>query len=252
MLKHAIDAYNVLLNLAEALKLKLTTLVGLLAVLIAGASLLTTQALGSYSASDVSDQTTVTPKAGQPTPGLSEQSKTETASDKSAGRTDASAAGSAGQASVDSKQSTLSDNSSKASFTTKIERNGQVTVGTLIGYNATKDQKTYYGGDLAFNTANLTFSKKDPTSFSRTLTVSTADDTAVGLPTVVKDETAHRFTLSNDAADSPQTARSFNLTVTLVDDLPVGSYQLHLVAVRNGQAADMWAYHGFVTINVTE
>jgi hypothetical protein len=253
MLKHAIDTYNFLLDIAEKLKLKLTTMVGILAVLIAGASLLTVQALGGYSANELSGGVAVEEKASQAVPSLSAQSESAAVTDKKATeQTGTKPADTSKQVGGDSRQSATADSTAKQSFSTKIERASQIAAGTLVAYNANKDQKTYYGGDLLFDTQSLTISRADATAATKKLVVSVPDDAATNQPVVIKDDASSGLTITAANDDTPQSGRSFAMTVSVAANTPVGSYQLHLITNRAAQSSDAWVYHGFITVNVTD
>jgi hypothetical protein len=252
MLKHVIDGYNYLLDIADTLKLRLTTMVALLALIIAGASLLTTQALnGASNGQGISGNLEEAQAAAQAAPKLSEQNGPEAANDKKAvGQASGASEAASKQAPSDTRQPSTGA-SSKDSVPPKIERNGQVAAGTLLSADSSKGEKIYYGGDLLFSVASLTVSKSDASAVAR-LTINAPGEAVVNIPVVDKDDVPSHFTVSADGSETAQSGQSFAMVIETAVNTPVGTYQLHVSTSKAGQSIDSWVYHGFLTINVVE
>jgi hypothetical protein len=139
-----------------------------------------------------------------------------------------------------------------ASFTTKITRNGQIAAGTLISYNATKGEKTYYGGDLALNTYTVIISKSNPALSSRGITITSPDGHTIGMPSMPWDDTSPYFWLATDASKAKHEGTSFEMFVDGGSNASNGTYQLHISSGRTQQTTDGWRYDAFITIKVVD
>lgn len=138
------------------------------------------------------------------------------------------------------------------SFSTAITHAGQIAAGTLVAYNANKNEKTFYGGDLSLSTTAITISKSNPTIDARSLTISSPDAQTLATPTSPWDDKSPYFWLSADASAAKSSGTSFDMFVDFSSNVPNGTYQLHLWANRAQQSADNWRYDNFVTITVTD
>ncbi|HJP96072.1 MAG TPA: hypothetical protein VJ843_01735 [Candidatus Saccharimonadales bacterium] len=138
------------------------------------------------------------------------------------------------------------------SFSTAITRPGQVAAGTLISYNSNKNEKTYYGGDLALSVATMTISKSNPTMDSRTVTISSPDGQVLSAPASPWDDKSPYFWIAADSSNTKTSGTSFDMFVDFSSNVPNGTYQLHLTTGRAQQSTDGWRYDNFITINVVD
>jgi hypothetical protein len=132
-----------------------------------------------------------------------------------------------------------------ASFTTKITHAGQVAPGTLISYNASKNEKQYYGGDLLLYPTSITISKSFPQNIP--IRITSPDRAVMQFPASPWDEPAWYFAI---AGESTADATSFYMHVDPLRPLPLGPHTLHITTTRPGQAADSWRYDAFIPITV--
>lgn len=135
-----------------------------------------------------------------------------------------------------------------ASFETKITHNGQVAAGTLISYNATKNEKAYYGGDLILSAYSITLSKSNAAAYPNTVTVTVPDGAEVRMPSTPWDY-RDPVGIAMEASQYKNTGTTFNMIVTTWGGA-TGTYQLHINTNRTGQGADAWYYHAFITVNI--
>ncbi len=224
-----------------------------LAALVVVASGLWTHSAAIRNASQQDNQSSVT---------KTQELQSDHAQKSAHAQTDASGATtqSDGTASPQSKSSS-SDGSSKSSdaaaasqqsFSTVITHAGQVSAGTLIAYNANKNEKTYYGGDLALSATALTISKSNSTAESRIVTISSPDGQTLNTPTSPWDDKSPYFWITADSSNAKSSGTSFDMLVDFSSNVPTGTYQLHLTSGRAQQPADNWRYDNFITITVTD
>jgi cytoskeletal protein RodZ len=263
MLKQAIDAYNILLDIADFIKkptLRVKTLIlGTLALIMAGCSVLSAQAFGGINA----DQQLLTGDDSQ-TQLLQQQtdkSEKPAATSKNSATTDttASANADAGSdaarkkaAASDTKSTNSGDSTASKSFKLSVSKSGQYAAGTLIAYDAVKDDKTYYGGDLSFNISAVTVSKSKAITQANTVTISAPDGANITIPAEPSDDNLANTAISLDASQANDASNSYNMIVDINDQVQVGTYQMHVVATRTGQATGTYQYHGFITVNVVD
>lgn len=138
------------------------------------------------------------------------------------------------------------------SFSTAITRPGQVSAGTLIAYNASKNEKTYYGGDLSLSTTAITISKNNSPTDARSVTITSPDEQVLGVPTSPWDDKSPYFWVATDSSNAKSSGTSFTMFVDFASNVPTGAYQLHLTTGRTQQTADGWRYDGFITITVVD
>lgn len=141
---------------------------------------------------------------------------------------------------------------SQQSFNTSITHAGQVSAGTLIAYNATKNEKTFYGGDLSLSTTAITISKSNPAIDTRTVTISSPDGQTLGSPSSPWDDKSPYFWIAADSSNAKTSGTSFEMFVDFSSNVPNGTYQLHLTTGRAQQTTDAWRYDNFITITVTD
>lgn len=135
-----------------------------------------------------------------------------------------------------------------ASFDIPITHSGQVAAGTAISYNATKNEKTYYGGDLQLSPSIVNvYSDGQPNNLN--VTVSTPDGATVNMPSVPWNSHTPGIGISMDAATYKAIGSSFNMVVDPYAATP-GTYTLHITTTRNAQTTDAWQYDGFITVIV--
>jgi hypothetical protein len=262
-LKHTIDTINVFRAFSERLsKATRSPLGGLAVILLAGLLLFATvhkvegqsapapaQMANAQEESVASDQMRQQ-KSGSSSGG---HAQSGVSTDNTAGQDVQSGS------QADTKAASGSGADQATSFSTRITANGQVAAGMLIAYDAAKHYKTFYGGDLTVSASSVTISKA--ATAPQAVTVSTADGATVTVPIIPDDDSSQYFqaSLDSDASDV-KAASSFAMRIQAVDvrDIPVGSYQIHLSTLRSanqsaqGQITDLWAYHVFITVNVTE
>lgn len=260
MLKYAIDVYNFLLDILDFIKKPSLTFKSAFftasAVAAIAVSFVSVQAFGSGSASEQTRQA-----SGTQALSLNEQSNN---SQKTADKT---ATGSADKKetlnsteSPDRRSTTGSEGAVSPESTAArsfrlpaVTKNGQYEPGTLIAYDAIKDDRTYYAGDLAFSVGSVTISKSDPEAKTGALKVSSPDSANISVPAEPTDGISPYFTISLDVASQPDgPASSYDMIVGLAGSVEPGTYQLHVVSSRNTQAAGAWWYHGFLTVKVEE
>jgi hypothetical protein len=136
-----------------------------------------------------------------------------------------------------------------ASFTTSITHNGQVVAGTLIGYNATKNLKTYYGGDLQFSSTTATVSEH-MNSVTSAFTIKTPDGAQAGMPTMPwNDQSSIAFPATNGFAGLGNSWTMF-LQLEGTPTPSVTPYLIHLQTFRLGGGDVEWEYDGFVSLYV--
>lgn len=135
-----------------------------------------------------------------------------------------------------------------ASFDIPITRSGQVKAGTAISYNATKNEKTYYGGDLQLS-PSIVEVYSDGRLNNLNVLVSTPDGAVVNMPSVPWNNPTPGLGISMDAASYKATGSSFNMAVNPYAVTP-GTYTLHITTTRSAQTTDAWQYDGFITVIV--
>lgn len=139
-----------------------------------------------------------------------------------------------------------------ASFDIAITRSNQVAPGTLISYNATKNEKTYYGGDLQLSRSNVTISKSNPAASLKDVTVSAPDGAVVGMPALPWNDRLSNFGIAMDSSQYKSSGTTFNMFVDMYGNAPVGTYRMHITTYRTAQTADGWQYDAFITITVVD
>lgn len=254
MLKQAIDAYNSLLDIVDFIKnpsFKVKSFIfGTAAMIVAAGSFLSAQALGGSSANEQGKQGDTT----QALPLEQATGVTETRADKASTPDQASSAAadtSKSETSSEKKAAARAEESAASkSFHLSVTKNGQYEPGTLIAYDAVKDDRTYYAGDLVFGSASVTISKSAASQTS-TVSVKIPDGAKTSVPVEPADDNSPYFTVSLDAAQS-SSDNDHSMIVDLNGQVEVGTYQLHVAASRTGQSAATWWYHGFLTVNVVE
>lgn len=135
----------------------------------------------------------------------------------------------------------------------RIVRPNQVAAGTLIGYNATKNEsKTYYGGDLVFSPSVVTLSRSNPVH-SQNITVSTPSgaiaDGMPGSPWYVSGEAAWPAFDSN-AYTGPGTSWILFLELSYPYRAP-GTYKVHITTAHDKTSNNtVIQYDGFITVKI--
>lgn len=265
MLKHAIDVYNFFLDIIEFIKKpslnsKAFAACSLALVLMAG-SLFSVQAFSGTSADEQARQATTSeslPLAQQSAETQKKADKATTADDKT--NAGAVAADDTTSTSVHIDTGTINtrpvgmdESKASKSFYLPITKNSQYEPGTVISYDAIKDEKTYYGGNLVFSVASITISKSSSEATANTMKVSTPDSANANIPAKPADDNSPYFVVSLDASQSDDVKNSYNMIVELLgDQVPVGTYQLHIATKNTDPAAKTLWYHGFITVDVTE
>lgn len=259
ILKRAIDTYNFFLDIGDKFKrMGAAPIAGTLALVLAGATLLAFQTgadvNGGASQADTAQTTQLAkkPEAAQQQGDVQEETRARSSTSQQAGSGDQAAGSSTAKPPATDK--TTSSAGPQESFSHKISRPGQYAVGTLIAYDANKAAKTYYGGDLNLSRQTITISKADNSMAAKLLTVTTPDNEPVTEPHAAKDELVSTwFTVAIQNAGANAAAASFDLMLDKKADTPNGSYLLHIVANRtDAQTNVTWAYHGFITVNLTD
>lgn len=123
-----------------------------------------------------------------------------------------------------------------------ITRPGQVAPGTVITSIAKSNVKRIYGGDLVAGSVN--FSKSAGGSLN--VTVSTPDGSVVTTPTRPWNEPAGAVGIGMDPSQYKTSGNSFTM---IVDNGPVGSYRIHVEALRDVGGVT-YQYDGFITVNI--
>jgi hypothetical protein len=263
MLKHAIDVYNFLLDIIDFIKKpslnpKAFILSTFALVLMAG-SLFSMQAFSGVSADEQPRQTIDSeslPLAQQSAEAQKKADKTSAADVKTeTAVADNKATGAAGHTTgtIDTRPVGMDESKASKSFYLPITKNNQYDAGTVISYDAIKDEKAYYGGDLVFSVASLTISKSNPEATANTLKVNSPDSANINVPAKPTDDNSPFFTVSLDASQSTDVKYSYNMVVELSgSQVPVGTYQLHIATKSGDPVANTLWYHGFVTVNVID
>lgn len=134
-----------------------------------------------------------------------------------------------------------------ASFTTTITSNGQVAPGKLIDYNATKNARTYYGGDYVISTPTITM-RRSEALVSPTFTISTPDGQVAEQPALPWYDTDTQYWVGTNSGGE---ASSWSMSISIASDIPLGTYQVHITSFRaNVNGNDAWEYDGFITLNI--
>jgi hypothetical protein len=144
------------------------------------------------------------------------------------------------------------DTTPAQSFSTTITHAGQITPDTLIAYNAAKNEKTYYGGDLTLSTSAITVSKSNSSTDARAITITSPDGQTIGAPSSPWDDKSPYVWITADASNAKSSGTSFTMFVDFASNVPNGTYQLHLTSGRTQQTADNWRYDNFVTVTVVD
>jgi hypothetical protein len=131
------------------------------------------------------------------------------------------------------------------SFTTEITHAGQVTAGTQIGFNATKNEKTFYGGDLTLSASSVTVSRSGLLPRAD-VAVTTPDGAIVNMPS-----SGGTPALVMDILTAISSGTTFPMFVD-AGALVNGTYTVHITTVRTGVATDTWQYDGFLTVTVVD
>jgi type II secretory pathway pseudopilin PulG len=131
------------------------------------------------------------------------------------------------------------------SFSTKITRNNQVAPGTMIFYNATKNEKGYYGGDLVVSPSTVTISSSAPDLVP--ITVSSPNGHVIGMPSLPWDDHSPYFWVVSSGTSIPDPALSYNLFIDSYN-APVGTHQLHITT----GCGDSTQCDFFITVKVVE
>lgn len=266
MLKHTIDFYNFLLDIIDYIKRPShrtkSLLAGILALIVAGGSYISAQAISGYVAAD--QQTRQSPD-GQALPLTTSAGQTQKQATTQPGTT-----GSSGQMTGDPNSATNSKKSSSdaikdsaagqespaaKSFRLTVKSTDTVTVGSLIAFDAVKNEKTFYAGKLVVGKDSITISKSaGGASVSAALQTASPDDMATTTPVQASDDKLTGFTIGLDASQSADQASKHTVAVSIAQDVAPGTYTLHLTAnrVSQSQPEGTWTYHGFVTVVVTD
>lgn len=143
-----------------------------------------------------------------------------------------------------------------ASFTTKITHSGQIAAGTLIEYNATKGERTYYGGDLILSRPSMTISRSNPSKSHlmpgvNDVTISAPNGAVIGMASLPWDEPSQYFAIARDSSKSA-TGTAVEMFVAMFGTPPLGTTTLHIISGPVSQPTDGWRNDGFIIINVVE
>jgi hypothetical protein len=255
MLKHAIDVYNFLLDILDFIKKPSLTAKSFLfaasATVAVAISLVSVQAISGSNADEqprqgssaqalpLSEQPSTTQKPADKTTDVNSTTKTQAKTSPEPAKT-----GNAGAVSPEP--------AAARSFSLTVTKNGQYEPGTLIAYDAIKDDKTYYAGDLDFSAGSITVSRSQAATSSSALRVSSPDAANMSVPAEPTNDISPRFTISLDASQVNESSSAYNMIVELKDSVELGTYQLHVAASRNGQTDGAWWYHGFLTVHVVD
>lgn len=259
MLKQAIDAYNSLLDIVDFFKKpKLQTksfIFSAVAVVAVAGSLLSAQALSGNGADshaksgDSARVLTVEQEASKREAQTSQvdvgQEKANTSQEKTASNEPKSVSSAEKKTAPRPGEPVASK-----SFQLSVTKNGQYEPGTLIAYDAVKDSKTYYAGDLLVEGGTVTISKSGATTAA--VSMRTPDGLAASMPVESTDDSSPYFSIGPDTAQPSESDNSYNMVIELSGSVEPGTYQLHIAAIRSGQSAGAWQYHGFVTVHVVE
>lgn len=218
-----------------------------LAVLVAVASGLWTHSAAIRSASQQDNQSSVTKTQQLQSDHAQKSAQAQTDTPNTANQSDA-----ANTQNTTGSDATDATTPSQQSFNTSITHAGQVSAGALIAYNANKNEKTFYGGDLGLSTTAITISKSNPAIDSRTVTVSSPDGQTLNIPSSPWDDKSPYFWIAADSSNAKASGTSFDMFVDFSSNVPNGTYQLHLTANRAQQSTDDWRYDNFITITVTD
>lgn len=266
ILKHAIDAYNVVLNFSEKLSraarspMAGAVAVGFAFVVLIGVQSATEHGLISGSANQTNisqgaeqaqqqaapEEESLSDADSQQLADNSDPATNESGSDVQSqeGTTDGSAAQSAGDDNV----------ARNSDFSTEITSNKQITAGVLIAYDSTTNTRTYYGGDVIFSATTVTISKSDNELESEAISVQIPDGKQSSYPVVVhtSDTEAKPFKLSAENESDHVAGKSFVIKVAADKDSKPGVYTLHLMSLRSGSDPTVYEYHGFLTVRITQ
>lgn len=262
MLKQAIDAYNFLLDIADLIKKpsrKIKSFIlAAFALVLAACSLWSAQAIGGASAAEQLAKLGIDSQAlplSQDSGTAEKQvatSKGDAADSRATDKTDDSDIAERKKAvNSDSRAGVSGEPAAAKSFRLPITKNSQYSAATVIAYDAIKDERIFYGGDLVFGSSSISISKSNPT-VAHPLTVTTADGVTIAVPTEPVDDNLPNVAIGLDTTQSNDSSTSYNMAVETSDQLEVGTYQMHIIAGRTGQASGVWQYHGFITITVTD
>ncbi len=131
-----------------------------------------------------------------------------------------------------------------------VTHNGQVGPGTLISFNPTKHEKTYYGGDLVFDNPSITVSKS--AGGFAAFSVATPDGATANMPAMPWNDNS-KIVYSSANVGAAGAGTSWPLHANLYSaSTSNGSYTLHLQTFRTAQTTDAWEYDGFLIVNVTD
>lgn len=135
-----------------------------------------------------------------------------------------------------------------ASFAIQITHPGQVSPGTKISYNATKNETTYYGGDFVLSQSNFSFTQA--AGGAQSIAISTPDGQVANAPAKAwNDQGDYRVNITNQGGTYPGPASSWNMLISVSAGTPAGTYQIHLQSFRT-TGSDSWEYDGFVTVTI--
>ncbi|MET0779245.1 MAG: hypothetical protein ABWY71_00265 [Candidatus Saccharimonadales bacterium] len=136
-----------------------------------------------------------------------------------------------------------------ASFEIAITHAGQVAAGTAISYNATKNEKTYYGGDLILSTSTVTISKSSAIH-TAPMTITIPDGAQAGMPSSPWNDHSPYAWIAIDSTQVKPSGSVWTMFVDINTTAPAGTYTLHIATGRVAQTTDGWEYDGFITVNI--
>lgn len=136
-----------------------------------------------------------------------------------------------------------------ASFEYQVTHAGQFSPGTLIDYNATKQDKTYYGGDLVISEPTITWYRQQQGLYTDWFKVSTPDGSVANQPNTpwYQSYQGYGVQASNDA--SPL-ASSWYMDIVMSSSLSPGTYTVHIMSTRAPDGYNTYEYDGFITLRI--
>jgi len=252
MLKSAIDVYNYLLDLLDFLKkptLKFKSLflgacmMGVLGLALS--SVLSSAGLKLDDVSGKSDNARAATVSNEDAPEPQQSNSTTGGSKPTVSPQQATQATGDGGNKPDAQQ----ESTSNKSFRLSVTKDSKFDVGTMVAYDASKNEKTYYAGDLKLSATAVTISKS--AGGSAALRISSPDANVISPPTEATDDNLTNVSVSIDASQSTDTDDGYHMIVDADNRLATGSYVLHISALRSN-TTDLWLYHGFITVNVVD
>ena len=259
MLKSVIDIYNFLLDILDSFKRPSLTIkssfFGISALAALLFSILSVQALGGGSGSnkdtDRTADTQATALTAQDTQAQQQVDKPAGASKTTVNRQDAPKETKKQTTTDKPKSVSQQESTASKSFRLSVKQDSKYPVGTLIVFDAIKNDKIYYAGDLQFSTDSLTISKSAVTA-ANTVRISSPDGASIGVPAEPNDDKMANMSISLDASQPNDPGSGYNMIVEASSQLEPGTYVLHVAAAKTNPTSDSWWYHGFLTVNVTE